>query len=648
MVGVTAAGILLLLPRLISFWDVTSALVRWPWQFDFDEGHNLNATVLLAHGTNIYSQNGLDSFISAPYTPLFYGVNVPFTWLFGPTFGPGRLLSALSTVAIGVLLACIARMITSRWSPGLLAGALWLSLSPVIVWAGFYKQDMPALALQMVGLAWVLRYSDSNRRYSAVIFFALAFFTKQSAVAAAAATSLWLLVRDWRTGLRFVGLLAACILLPFLVADLLLDGGLSLHVLGYQWKPWNLAYVWHLLSRLWGEYWPMIVAAAGVLGCASAFVILRTRQGSSTATPGAYLQGLAGPWGLIGLYTLAAAGWTCIASGIKGGNYNLLLDGLPPVVLLAPSAACWLLYRLPGLRGRARVWAAGGALMLAGLFVVQVVLFADPYSWYHGGWPGEQQDQSMQGISNLIAQTPGDLYSEDDYLILHSGRPVIYDDPSTFPLLAQAGRWDDSGFKQALRDRRFALVILWPGSGRFTSDERAVFDQDYTLAYADVLDTYAPKIVPDAPEYSLACRMMLGTDTVRLNGYSLAPGVAGHGVRPGDVLRVSVYWAANAGLHGSYASFAHVVDENGKMLAGRDEPATGSGKPTTAWPPGHIVTDDLAIPIPKNATPGRYRVVIGMYANNGGSLIPLVSTCSDVEQKYGDAVATNWINIAQP
>src|SRR6476620_7933601 len=82
--AVAIACLLLLLGRLVAFWNITSALVRWPWQFDFDEGHNLNATVLLAHGSNIYRQNGPDSFISAPYTPLFYLANAPFTWLLGP------------------------------------------------------------------------------------------------------------------------------------------------------------------------------------------------------------------------------------------------------------------------------------------------------------------------------------------------------------------------------------------------------------------------------------------------------------------------------------------------------------------------------------------------------------------------------------
>lgn len=643
--GLAVAGILLLLPRLLAFWGIASSLVRWPWQFDFDEGHNLNATVLLAHGTNIYQQNGQDRFISAPYTPLFYVANAPFTWLFGPTFGPGRLISALATVAIALLLACIVYIVTRRWSFGLLAGALWLSISPVIVWAAFYKQDMPALALQLAGLAYALRYADDRRRYWAVLIFATAFFTKQSAVAAAAAVSLWLLLRDWRTGVRFVAMMAAAVFIPFLAADLLLHGGLSLHIIGYQWKPWNIGYVRQMFRHIGSEYWPIIVAATGVLGCAFALAIVRGRQRGGRGAWVSYLDSTGSSWGLIALYALAALLWTCIATGIKGGNYNLLLDGLPPIALLAPLGAGWLLNRMPSPGGRLRMWTAGGLFLLAGLFVVQLLLFADPRTWYHGGWPSAQQERFMQSLSSIIANTPGDLYSEDDYLVLRSGRPVIYDDPSTFPLLAEAGRWDDSVFKQSLRDRRFALAILWPGSSRLTNAERQVFEENYSLESADSLDIYVPRPVPDAPQYPLTCSLALGTDQIRLDGYSLAPGIARTGVRAGDVLHVAVRWRATAQLHGSYASFVHLVDAGGQMLAGHDEPATGAGKPTTAWTPGQSVIDDLAVPVPADVPAGRYRLVVGMYTNEQGTLTTLTPGCSDPGHLYGGAITPGWVDV---
>ena len=139
---------------------------------------------------------------------------------------------------LAILLFYIIRKATSAWPAGLFAGILWLSLSPVIVWSALFKQDMLALALGLGGLAFALTFPPSDqsivtsdqhamslttghrslvtnntgtgtRIYGAALLFALAFYTKQSALAAAAATTLWLILREPRVGLRFLAALVA-------------------------------------------------------------------------------------------------------------------------------------------------------------------------------------------------------------------------------------------------------------------------------------------------------------------------------------------------------------------------------------------------------------------------------------------------------
>src|SRR5687768_6683902 len=141
-VGILITTLGLLFPRLLLFAQTSGSLLSWPWQFDYDEGINLNATLQLARGYNIYRHNGPEGFLSAPYPPLFYLLNAPITWLTGPQLASGRIFSLIATLAIAVLLAVIVRRITGAWTAGVLAGALWLSLSPVIVWSTLYKQDM--------------------------------------------------------------------------------------------------------------------------------------------------------------------------------------------------------------------------------------------------------------------------------------------------------------------------------------------------------------------------------------------------------------------------------------------------------------------------------------------------------------------------
>src|SRR5688572_21600027 len=228
--------LLLLAPRLWQFVELGATRAVWPWQLDFVEGINLNATLQLAEGRNIYRINGPEEFISAPYTPLYHILTLPFAWLSGPSLTGGRIITLLSTLGIAALLVYIVRGVTRLWWPGLwsicpalVSGALWLSLGPTIVWSTFYKQDITAMMLDLGGLAVIVSGSAGRRVYWAALLFALAFFTKQSAITGAAATGIWLLVRDWRLGLRFGLILGAMVLVPFLVGNALLRGGLWEH-----------------------------------------------------------------------------------------------------------------------------------------------------------------------------------------------------------------------------------------------------------------------------------------------------------------------------------------------------------------------------------------------------------------------------------
>src|SRR5688572_21478341 len=182
--------LVLLVPRLWQFGELGVTRAVWPWQLDFVEGINLNATLQLAEGRNIYRINGPEEFISAPYTPLYHILNLPFAWLSGPSLMGGRIITLLSTLGIAALLAYIIRRVTRLWWPGLVSGALWLSLGPTIVWSAFYKQDITAMLFDLAGLAVIISGPAGRRVYWAALLFALAFFTKQSAITGAAASGI--------------------------------------------------------------------------------------------------------------------------------------------------------------------------------------------------------------------------------------------------------------------------------------------------------------------------------------------------------------------------------------------------------------------------------------------------------------------------
>lgn len=657
--GVLALSVIaLLLPRLLLFMQVTTTFISWPWQFDYTEGVNLNATMQLAQGQNIYRHNGPEAFISAPYPPIFYLLNAPVTWLAGPSFGFGRTLSLLATVALAVLIVYAVRRVTSKWLSGALAGILWLSLTPVIIWGALYTQHIIALMFGFAGLVWAMLHPSGRRLYIAALLFALAFYTKQSAIDAAGATILWLFVINRRTGLRFAFALVMLVGIPFIGANLLLKGGLWEHVFSNQALPWSGRRFQRLLGRLWGEYWPVLgLGTACTLGTMAAVLRdewkaksrkLKVRENTfAFRSPG-------GPWALAVLYFVVAQASVLVRLGRAGVNYNHMIDALLPACLLTGLSLGYLSARLETWKEQTRTDNRGSTrkylgviyatVLLGAILLAQTLSLSDPRTWYSGGWPNQSLDRQMQTLSKLVSSTPGDIYSEDEYLALRNGRRVLYDDPFMFVNLAEQGRWDDSLLTQSIKDRRFGLIFLQQGSTRWTAAGQQAFNDSYDLKFPDVVNTYVPKLRPLTPQYSLSCNLVGQSDDVKLEGYSLEPGIAWNGIKPGDTLRLTLYWKASHAVQRDYASFAQLINGAGDAVAAQDNPQTGASQPSTKWKAGETVTDDAALPLKVSLPAGRYRLIAGMYRVEAGVLQPLVSSCKQGE-KYGNAVLLGSVDV---
>src|SRR4051794_13642617 len=221
--ALAAAGVALavllwqLVPRLGLFVEFNQTVLRYPWTIDYDEGVNIGSAYLLSQGQNPYGPNH-DGFVSTPYPPIHTVLGALILRVGGISLLGGRLLSLVATLATALLaawlVACEAGQRFAGLLGGLLAAALFLALGPTIVWASFYKQDMLALALGLAGLCWIARWPAGRRVYGALPWLVLAVYTKQTAVTAPLAAILYLLWRDWRTGLRFAVACGVAVALP--------------------------------------------------------------------------------------------------------------------------------------------------------------------------------------------------------------------------------------------------------------------------------------------------------------------------------------------------------------------------------------------------------------------------------------------------
>ncbi|MCX7838989.1 MAG: hypothetical protein N2559_05985 [Anaerolineae bacterium] len=98
-------------------------------------------------------------------------------------------------------------------------------------------------------------------------------------------------------------------------------------------------------------------------------------------------------------------------------------------------------------------------------------------------------------------------------------------------------------------------------------------------------------------------------DSIELLGYDLDT----RAVKPGETLRVALYWRALAPMHESYRVFVHVVGAENRRAGGVDViPARGAFH-TVYWKPGDMLRDIVQIPIAPDASPGKYTLQVGWY-----------------------------------
>jgi hypothetical protein len=109
-------------------------------------------------------------------------------------------------------------------------------------------------------------------------------------------------------------------------------------------------------------------------------------------------------------------------------------------------------------------------------------------------------------------------------------------------------------------------------------------------------------------------------DAVVLAGYDRSP----HSPRPGEALRVSLYWEPLRSLEAEYHTFVHLLDAEGQMVVQSDRQPGGVYYPTTQWQPGERLRDDHLLPLAPDTPVGVYRLLAGMYElANDGTVQPL-------------------------
>ncbi len=109
-------------------------------------------------------------------------------------------------------------------------------------------------------------------------------------------------------------------------------------------------------------------------------------------------------------------------------------------------------------------------------------------------------------------------------------------------------------------------------------------------------------------------------DDIKLLGYDLDKTA----IRPGEAVRLTLYWQALKQPSHNYTVFTHALDATGVLQGQKDSLPRGGELPTDRWLPGEVIADTYDIAVAPDAPAGKYQFEVGMYLSESGERLPIV------------------------
>jgi len=132
------------------------------------------------------------------------------------------------------------------------------------------------------------------------------------------------------------------------------------------------------------------------------------------------------------------------------------------------------------------------------------------------------------------------------------------------------------------------------------------------IPFRTIIPAYArPAVLTSIDEATIPQRVHVTYgDQAELIGYALDR----QAVRPGEALRLTLYWRALARLDRDYSLYIHLFGWNGQRVGQRDSYPGGGAYPTRLWQPGDVLVDSYLVSIAPTATvPSRGLIEVGLY-----------------------------------
>lgn len=460
-------------------------------QLDNEEGALLYQSMEMGRGNNIYRPLTDYPYVAGTYPPLYMWIVSLFHEDARPDFGPGRIVVWMSTIGIAAVIAIIIALRTRRMAPAAVAALAFLATYEVYQWIAYYRVDLPALYLTLLGLSFIVlapRYLPA--RICALLFFVLAVYTKQTTLAAPLAATVALCALDVRRGIAFGAWFVILVSLPFAAYTFLTEGQFAIHTVLYNINTYDVGQLNIWRNHVWFMHkWLLIAAIAGAAGAAVvAFMRGNKRWAFSTddTEEFGFVRGfLLDPLTLYAVFSCA----NFVAIGKAGTAENYLLEPLAAFTLFIGHS----LGRMSQAMTSRGPWLAP-AVLTAAIMAYALVAHAATVSnkqamqvrFNTSRNPNPLDFAAAGEVRRLVRSERRPTWTELAIFNLQAGRdPVVQ--PFIMSELARQGRWNQEPFLQDLRDQKFGLIVTQADiigmerSNIYTDEMISVIRQNYRL-----------------------------------------------------------------------------------------------------------------------------------------------------------------------
>jgi len=441
-------------------------LARQPYQFDYEEGNVLNATVRINAGLTPYPAPQSWPVVLNSYGPIPYLISAVLIRDREPELFRPRMVSLVAATIVAFEIGLLASGFTNRVLFGISLGAFFLTLPLVQEWAPLLRVDFLGLAFSLGGLVVFLRLP---RLHFVVPFFLAGALLCKVTFLAAPITCVVILVRRKRWRELTFGMLAGVAVLGTAIATLQWSthGGFLFHQLGT-----------HVDSLSWTNYRTHAIRVLRETAALVALTLVGILRRRRLASPFLYL-----------FFVILGT-----ATALKVGSESNHFLELEAALCISSAAGVCELQKMKSLP-----FATAGLVVSCG--VILAVEGITNRAWYRSQGVVDECPQAYAYIHDHER-----VLSENVGALLLTGRQVLLSNPFVYAQLVRSGKWPSGRVEQMLEESTADLVIIGKpriSEQRWSQPALAALASNYHVskrfACADAMVAYEPNSPRAAP-----------------------------------------------------------------------------------------------------------------------------------------------------